>query len=124
MKLQQILDRIDQAMTAARSDGREVSDRSVSIAASGSGDLIRNWRRSSKSGRTATATLDKITKVAAALNVSADWLMTGEGDPRDQPRVSALDAGIMAQLDQLTDQEKALLLAAAQGMIAARGRDS
>lgn len=73
MKLAEILARIDQANAE-----RRLSDAALSKAASGSPDLLRNWRRRIDAGDTeAGANARMIAAVARVLSVSEAWLMTG-----------------------------------------------
>lgn len=76
MKLGEILVRIDQARA-----GKNLSDAAISRAAGGSDDLLRNWRRQVRDGKTdAGANARTLAAVAKALDISAAWLMTGQDE--------------------------------------------
>lgn len=83
MKLADVVERIDAVIAADNAAGGKLSDRSVSMTATGSTDTIRNWRRAVDAGKNGGATTPKIYAVATALGVSPSWLLTGEGDPTD-----------------------------------------
>jgi hypothetical protein len=82
MKLSDILPKI-----AARIAELDTSERQVSIAATGSPDTIRNWRRNFEAGKDAGATIGKLTAVAEALNMQPSELI-GEDDPQPMPQDS------------------------------------
>lgn len=72
MDLSAILRRIDE-----RQEALHLSDRALSIKATGRSDTIRNWRRAVEAGSGRGATLTTLTKVADALDVTAEWLIHG-----------------------------------------------
>lgn len=117
-----IIGRIDSWAAAKKAAGEPVSDRKISIDATGSPDTIRNWRRAIDAGREAGANVDTLRKVAAGMKVPPEWLITGDSGDSEVAR-SSLDGAIIAHLDLLTEQEKALLLAAAEGFAARRQAD-
>lgn len=78
-RLSVIMERIETLMTER---GLSASALSVLATDGRSKDLIRNWQRAVKEGREASARMDSIAQVAAALGVSDVWLATGLG-PRD-----------------------------------------
>lgn len=115
MNITDVLIRIDERLAEMKADGRGMSDRSLSLEATGSTDTIRNWRRQAKDAKpTAGANIATIAKVAKALNVSADWLLTGEGD-RSLPQNQIISEIIQA-LPQLTPVELETVRAAVLGL--------
>lgn len=101
--------RIDQMNEA----GAKTSERAISKAATGSSDTIRNWRRGLGADKAAGATLTKLGQVAKALNVSPDWLLTGEGVVDGHN--AALISEIIDLLPELDPAELKMLRAAARG---------
>jgi hypothetical protein len=86
MKLEEVLNRID-AVAAPRN----LSDRELSLAAGGSPDLIRNWRRAVKEGKEARGARPRsIEAIARELGVSGDWLMSGVGELSGRVAVETL----------------------------------
>jgi hypothetical protein len=73
MQLSDILPKI-----AARIAELDTSERAISIAATGSPDTIRNWRRNVEAGRPGGATISKLTAVAEALGIPANELIGEE----------------------------------------------
>lgn len=73
MDIDALLRRIEQ-----RAQELDKSLRSVSLAATGSPDTIRNWKRSQKDGKNASMRHANLQAVANALEVDLHWLMTGE----------------------------------------------
>ena len=72
MNMQDILSRIDDRKEAVKK-----SDAQISTEATGSQDLIRNWRRAVKAGKEPGANFDSLNKVARILDVSYQWLVDG-----------------------------------------------
>lgn len=121
MDMIEVLKRIHERIAQANERGEKWSMRSLSLQATGSPDTIRNWERATKAGKRVGANVDTVRKVANALSVSEEWLLTGEGTT--SPARPEIDAEIMRHLDLLTDEEKRFLLAAARGYAAGRGGD-
>lgn len=98
-KLKDILDRIDQSRPII--DGKPMADQQISALATGKekSDLIRNWRRSVRDGKAASARLDSVDSVAHVLGVSAEWLRDGVGE-RDAPP-SEIEAELLNMLRTL-----------------------
>jgi transcriptional regulator with XRE-family HTH domain len=107
MKLLEILLRIDQ-----RQAELGLTDRALSVKATGSTDLIRNWRRTAADGKTASANHASLEKVAKALDVSLDWLLDG--------RRSEEEEEILRLVSQLDAPLRQRLLDFAEGLIASR----
>ena len=83
MDMAGILDRIDRRYAEiADQTGKKPSDRSISLAAGLSSEVVRNWRRAGREGREPGANAASIQAIASALEVSESWLMTGHGDSR------------------------------------------
>lgn len=122
MDMKHVLQRITERIAEANASGKKISMRSVSVAATGSPDTIRNWDRAQKAGRTVGANVSTLRKIANALDVTEEWLLTGEGD--HSPAKPLIDAEIIRHLDLLTDEEKRFLLAAAKGYAADRSSGS
>ncbi|WP_090848764.1 hypothetical protein [Paracoccus alkenifer] len=115
MNITDVLIRIDERLAEMKVDGRGMSDRSLSLEATGSTDTIRNWRRQATGAKpTAGANIATIAKVARALNVSADWLLTGEGE-RSLPQ-SQIISDIIQALPELTPVELETVRAAVLGL--------
>lgn len=114
MNITDVLIRIDERLAELKADGRAMTDRSLSLEATGSTDTIRNWRRQAKDAKPAGANIATIAKVAKALNVSADWLLTGEGE-RSLPQNQIISEIIQA-LPQLTPVELETVRAAVLGL--------
>lgn len=74
MQMQAILDRITARLTELGLSESYVSTKG------GSRDMIRNWRRALEKGHTTNARHDSLAKIAAALQVSEEWLIHGKGD--------------------------------------------
>ncbi|WCR13239.1 hypothetical protein [Paracoccus seriniphilus] len=113
MDMNAILARISSRIELMNADGQKTSERAISMAATGSSDTIRNWRRSVAAGKPASATIAKIEQVAAALGVTPDWLLTGEG-PDPAPEDSVISE-IVDLLHQLDASELQMIRAAARG---------
>lgn len=75
MKINIILDRI-----AARSKEVGIKERSLSLKA-GSADIIRNWRRKASDGVDPKMRFETLRLIAAALDVSVEWLRGETDDP-------------------------------------------
>lgn len=73
-----------------------LSDRALSIRATGSADLIRNWRRAAALGKPAAANTKSLTDIAAALNVSLEAIVGQD------PVLSPEEAEMLAMYRQLT----------------------
>ncbi|AZB65315.1 hypothetical protein EBL87_16260 [Cereibacter sphaeroides] len=117
MDMKAVLDRIEAWIAERNNAGERVSISSLSREATGSPDTIRNWIRARDSGRRIGGTALKVEQIAKAMGVSQHWLITGDGVV-PSGRSEDLDAEIVACLVLLTEQEKELLLAAAQGFAA------
>jgi len=74
-----ILKRIDKRLKTLNSDGVKLSDRALSIAATGSPDTMRSIRRNVGNGTQHGISTDTLTKLAPHLQTTAEWLMSGAG---------------------------------------------
>jgi transposase-like protein len=113
-----VINRIEARINELRSSGRAISERSVSVEATGSPDTIRNWRRAAQTGKKAGATTIKLQQVASALGVTPEWLMIG--DTQDNDTRALAIAEILALLRELEPEELEMLRAAAEGVHARR----
>ena len=116
MDMNAVINRIAERIDELKAAGRQVSERSISVEATGSPDTIRNWRRSLQSGRESGATTVKLQQVAKALGVTPEWLMVGG---TNDDRALAI-AEIVALLRELEPEEIEMLRAAAEGVRARR----
>ena len=73
--MKEILARIDR-----RHAKLKTTDASASRAATGSPDLIRNWRRAAKDGKNPGASTSTLAKLADALRTNFLWLADGQGN--------------------------------------------
>lgn len=85
MNIADVVARIKAVIDADKAAGGKLSERAVSMAATGSTDTIRNWRRAFEAGKDSGATTPKVEAVAEALGVSPTWLLTGEGAEDEFP---------------------------------------
>lgn len=122
MEMTDVIERIDARIAELVAQGKRVSERSISVAATGSPDTIRNWRRAALTGKVAGATTIKMQQVAEALGVTVDWLMMGEPGV-DDAHAQAISE-IVALLRELDHSEVEILRAAAKGVHARRHGDS
>lgn len=113
-----VIERIEARIEELRASGKSVSERSISVEATGSPDTIRNWRRAAQTGRTVGATTVKLQQVAKALSVTPEWLMMG--DPADGDDRARTISEILVLLRELEPEELAILRAAAEGVYARR----
>lgn len=120
MEMTNVIARIETRIRELAASGKQVSERSVSLDATGSPDTIRNWRRAAQSGKIAGASTIKLQQVAAALGVSVDWLMNG--DPSSDDAHEQAIAEIVSLLRELDISELEILRAAAEG-VRARHQD-
>ncbi|WP_304615863.1 hypothetical protein [Paracoccus sp. (in: a-proteobacteria)] len=111
-----VINRIAERIGELNAAGRQVSERSISVEATGSPDTIRNWRRSLQRGGESGATTVKLQQVAKALGVTPEWLMVGG---TNDDRALAI-AEIVALLRELEPEEIEMLRAAAEGVRARR----
>lgn len=74
-----ILNRIDKRLAALKRDGRPMSDRALSLAATGSPDTVRSIRRNMESGSQRGISTETIIKLAPKLETSVEWLINGTG---------------------------------------------
>lgn len=81
------LNRIERWIAEQKAAGNDISIASLSRMATGSNDTVRNWLRARDAGRKVGATLETVKKVAAAMGVSSDWLVSSEDglDPAPTP---------------------------------------
>ena len=114
MEMIRVIERIERRIQDLAAQGRRVSERSVSIDATGSPDTIRNWRRSAATGKAAGASTVKLQQVADALGVSLNWLILGD-EGADDSRSQAI-AEIVELLRELDPAELEILRAAAKGV--------
>lgn len=112
MQMRDVLGRIDQRLAKL---GK--SDAGASREATGSPDLIRNWRRAVKDGKNPGASTLTMGKLAAVLETNAPWLMENAGDEDalaapsglvEIPLLSTVSAGIMMR-DDLIDEVKRMI---------------
>lgn len=122
MNMKEILQRIQARIDEINEGGAGTSERAISMAATGSPDTIRNWRRGAESGKPRGATITKISQVAEALEVSPDWLLTGENPP--QTPHSQLISDIVDLLYELEPEELRMMRATARGYRAQRHEDT
>ena len=113
-----MLDRIKDRIEDLKAQGQSVSERSISMDATGSPDTIRNWRRAVAAGKAAGATTSKLAQVAQALGVTAEWLMSEQ--PNQPDSRSETIAEIVGLLRELDPAELEMLRAAAHGVHARR----
>lgn len=113
-----VLARIETRIRELAETGKPVSERSISLEATGSPDTIRNWRRAASSGKLSGASTTKMQQVANALGVSVDWLMMGDKGVDDAH--SRAIGEIVHLLRELDQSELEILRAAAEGIHARR----
>jgi len=118
MDMNAVITRIMARIEELKALGKAVSERSVSMDATGSPDTIRNWRRAVQTGRSAGATTVKLQQVADALGVTSEWLILG-GETEGDDRARAI-AEILVLLRELEPEELEMLRAAAKGVHARR----
>lgn len=75
----EILKRVDKRLETLNSHGEKLSDRALSIAATGSPDTMRSIRRNVGNGTQHGISTDTLTKLAPHLHTTAEWLMSGAG---------------------------------------------
>lgn len=80
MDLKGILARIDEVQ---RETG--LSDRALSLRATGSTETVRNWRRKTADALPGGAQTESLRRIAAALGVRAEWLIHGTGPRQGEP---------------------------------------
>jgi transcriptional regulator with XRE-family HTH domain len=96
MELPAILERIDKHRTQLG-----LSDRALSLRASGSGDLIRNWRRAVAEGKASSVNHVSLQSVANALGVTIEALLDSqplEEEVEIRRLISQLSAPLRRQL--------------------------
>lgn len=106
-----VLRRIEEWIAAENATGRRMSPRALSLKALNSTDTIRNWIRARDAGKDIGANERSVSAIARAMEVSGEWLRTGEGSPTDVdppaldqvPLISWISAGQLSDHDGVTD---------------------
>ncbi len=85
-----------------RAERLGLSERQVSLSATGKPDTIRNWR-----GKGVLPRLDTLMLVARALDTTPEWLAFAAGDNSVTrvPKISFVQAGHFAQTDTITSAD-------------------
>ena len=92
MDINKILAKIDEAKKPLK-----LSDRALSLKASGSTELIRNWRRAAAAGTPITGNGRSLSEVAQVLNISVEELLGDEMNPETR-EISHLANQLPAEL--------------------------
>jgi len=116
MEMMKILDRID-----ARLAELGLTAAAASRIASGSPDLIRNWRRAAKDGKDPGITLTKLAQVANALEVSLVYLVDGVSAPKKVKGERNIRA-LLSTIDGLPDAAIGPLWRVIRGYLEDAGR--
>lgn len=95
-----ILRRIDKRMAALTKAGKKISDRSLSLEATGSTDTLRSIRRGVKDGKRRGISTDTVAKFAGPLHTSSDWLFSETGP-------ESVEGGHIDSAEILQDKEPA-----------------
>lgn len=101
-----ILGRIDKRLKALKAEGRNATDRSISLEATGSPDTIRSIRRNLLAGSQRGISTETIRKLAPPLETSPEWLGNGIG-PEHSGEMEHIDSA-----DVLPVAEDSMVVAA------------
>lgn len=93
-----ILKRVHRRLAALKVAGQSMSDRSLSLAATGSADTLRSIRRNVAKGSQRGISTETIEKLAGPLKTTGEWLLSGNG-------AESADAGHIDSEHFLADDE-------------------
>lgn len=88
-----ILKRIDERLAELKEAGKPITDRALSIKATGSADTLRSIRRNIREGRQRGISSQTIGRIARVLGVTVQWLLDEPDAPDDHLESEAILQG-------------------------------